>query len=167
MRLLNVDGGGLYIYQPDRDVIQRVVNAGSAQVPVGSTLRRGEGLSGEVWAQNAPLVIRDYLAWSGHAVGLEPHIAGSISVLGVPICWGDQFLGVLNARADQPDREFSDRDVQLATLLASQAAIAIHNARLYETVQRHIAELEACIASAWTLPPSDLTKLLENWSPMR
>jgi len=162
MRLLNVDGGGLYIYQPDRDVIQRVVNAGSAQVPVGSTLKRGEGLSGEVWAQNAPLVIRDYLAWSGHAVGLEPHIAGSISVLGVPICWGDQFLGVLNARADQPDREFSDRDVQLATLLASQAAIAIHNARLYETVQRHIAELEALHRVSLDITAQlDLTKLLE------
>lgn len=163
MRLLDVDGGGLYIYRPDRDVIERVVNAGSAQVPVGSTLRRGEGLSGRVWEQNAPLVVRDYLEWPGHAASLEPHVSGSISVLGVPICWGDQFLGVLNARADRPDREFSDREVQLATLLASQAAIAIHNARLYETVQRHIAELEALHRVSLDITAQlDLTSLLEE-----
>ncbi len=163
MRLLDVDGGGLYIYRPDRDVIERVVNAGSAQVPVGSTLKRGEGLSGRVWEQNAPVVVRDYMEWSGHAASLEPHVTGSISVLGVPICWGDQFLGVLNARADRPDREFSDRDVQLATLLASQAAIAIHNARLYETVQRHIAELEALHRVSLDITAQlDLTKLLET-----
>ncbi|MBP8973950.1 MAG: GAF domain-containing protein [Anaerolineae bacterium] len=162
MRLLNVDGGGLYLYRPDRDVIERVVNVGSAQVPAGTLLKRGEGLSGQVWAQNAPVVAADYLEWPGHAVHLEPHVTGSISVLGVPICWGDQFLGVLNARADRPDREFSDREVQLATLLASQAAIAIHNARLYETVQRHIAELEALHRVSLNITAQlDLTRLLE------
>ena len=163
MRLLNVDGGGLYLYRPDRDVIERVVNVGSAQVPVGSTLERGKGLSGQVWAQNAPVVVADYREWPGRAGTLEPHISGSISVLGVPICWGDQFLGVLNARADQPDREFSDRDVQLVTLLASQAAIAIHNARLYETVQRHLAELEALHRVSLDITAQlDLTRLLET-----
>jgi len=163
MRLLDVDGGGLYLYRPDRDVIERVVNVGSAQIPAGSVLKRGEGLSGQVWAQNAPMVVANYRDWPGRAGILEPHVSGSISVLGVPICWGEQFLGVLNARADRPDRDFSDHDVQLATLLASQAAIAIHNARLYETVQRHMAELEALHRVSLDITVQlDLTRLLET-----
>ena len=39
-------------------------------------------------------------------------------------------------------RRFTKRDVEILTLLASQAAVAIENARLYEEVSANEARLE-------------------------
>jgi len=58
------------------------------------------------------------------------------SYLGVPLVVGDQSIGVLHLFSAQPYR-FSAEEMDFFTTLAGQAAIAIQNARLYETaVQR-------------------------------
>ena len=68
-------------------------------------------------------------------------IAGSVDsrmALLVPILFGDRVLGHI-AIDDPGERlEFSDREVALIEGIASQAAVAIENARLYDE-QRHIA----------------------------
>lgn len=63
--------------------------------------------------------------------------SGIRSILGVPI--GD--LGVLYAYGSQPDR-FKESDVKVLQLLASQAAIAIQNARLYQRAQQTLRHLQ-------------------------
>lgn len=47
IRLLGGKDGGLY--REDQDVLERAVSIGNT-IPIGSKLRRGEGLSGRVWA---------------------------------------------------------------------------------------------------------------------
>ena len=47
----------------------------------------------------------------------------------------DRCIGVLDLESPELDA-FAKRDVEILTLLASQAAVAIENARLYETVRR-------------------------------
>jgi two-component sensor histidine kinase len=55
--------------------------------------------------------------------------------MGVPIRWGDEFLGVLNVVGDSP-RTFFQADAELLSLFATQVAIAIRNARLYDQTQQ-------------------------------
>ncbi len=142
IELLGVEVGGIYLYRADRDVLEWVVYAGKQAIPVGATLRRGEGLSGKVWKLNAPLVIPNYAEWAGRFPDFDTYAEPHTTVMGVPIRWRDHLLGVINARSDRADRAFTDQDVRLLELFASQAAIAIQNAQLFtaERDQRTLAE---------------------------
>jgi PAS domain S-box-containing protein len=139
LELLEVQSGGIYIYQPDRDVIRWTVAIGDDMAAVGVELKRGEGVSGKVWETGQPLIVDNYASWEGRAAIYEGH--NWASTLGVPIQWGEEFLGVLNVIADQVDR-FSQSDVDLLSLHAAQAAIAIKNAQLFNETRSHAAELE-------------------------
>lgn len=150
--LLEAEEGGLYLYRPERDVLEWVVAIGSTMAPVGATLRRGEGLSGKVWETGEPLMVDDYKTWEGRPGVYEG--APWTAVLAVPVHWRDNFLGVLNVVA-APPRTFSSADAELLTLFAAQAAIAIENARLFqaEREQRELAQAleEAAAAVSSTL----------------
>jgi CheY-like chemotaxis protein/signal transduction histidine kinase/HPt (histidine-containing phosphotransfer) domain-containing protein len=61
------------------------------------------------------------------------------SELAVPLKAKSQIIGVLNVESAQIDTFNADM-VQLLSILAAQAAVAIENAQLYEKAQREIAE---------------------------
>jgi sigma-B regulation protein RsbU (phosphoserine phosphatase) len=63
------------------------------------------------------------------------------SELAVPLLLKDRCLGVFDLESPELDA-FSKRDVEILTLLASQAAVAIENARLYEEVSTTEERLE-------------------------
>ncbi|MBU0703592.1 MAG: GAF domain-containing protein, partial [Chloroflexi bacterium] len=131
--------GGLYLYRPGRDVIEWAIVAGSHRVPLGTVLRRGEGLCGRIWETGESLIVDDYRHWEKRAVIYDEYpIAATV---GVPIRWGDEFFGVLNVNSYSP-QAFSPADAELLEMLAARAAIAIRNARLYEEVQRRVLEQE-------------------------
>ncbi len=139
LELLNVQGGGIYIFQPDSDLLRWTVAIGEGLAPLGSELKRGEGVSGKVWVTGKPLIVDNYAAWEGRAAihaGLDWG-----SVLGIPIRWGDEFLGVLNAVSPHPN-QFAQADLDFLSLYAAQAAIAIKNARLFDETRSHTAQLE-------------------------
>ncbi|MBN1964291.1 MAG: PAS domain S-box protein [Anaerolineae bacterium] len=139
--LLDTHSGGLYVYRPERDCLEWTVSFGSGMVPTGAERRRGEGLSGKVWESGQPMIIDSYATWPGRAPAYDGYDFGA--VMAVPVRWGDEFLGVLNATTvgDQ-SRHFSEQDVNLLSRFADQAAIAIINARLFaaEQDQRQLAE---------------------------
>jgi adenylate cyclase len=62
------------------------------------------------------------------------------SMLGVPILLEDELIGVVCVTRGEP-RPYSDDDIALVETFSNQAAIAIANARLLETVDRQRAEL--------------------------
>lgn len=62
----------------------------------------------------------------------------AVSELAVPVQTEDRVLGIINAESTQPDG-FDTADRELLSLLASQAALALENARLYAR-ERHRAE---------------------------
>ena len=66
------------------------------------------------------------------------------TILGVPMLRNGQPIGVLSlTRSDV--RPFTDKQIELVTTLADQAAIAIENVRLFESVESRTREL----ASRW------------------
>ena len=159
IRLLNAVDGGLYLYRPEHDDLVRVVSVGDT-IAVGSILRRGEGLSGKVWETGAPLIVDSYHAWAGHAAifSHEPDRA----VVGVPITWGGEFLGVLNVAAIPP-HTFTAADAELLGLFATQAAIAIRNARALAAAEQQRQRAEALARATAALTSTlELEALLEN-----
>ena len=87
------------------------------------------------------------------------------SELAVPLLLKDRCIGVFDLESPQLDA-FSKRDVEILTLLASQAAVAIENARLYEEVSRTEARLEKELRFAKrvqaALLPTQLPKRLKG-----
>jgi adenylate cyclase len=74
-------------------------------------------------------------SWPGQHVGAYPRV-----LLGVPVLVEDELLGVLGLSRLVP-QPFSDEQIGLVRTFADQAAIAIANARLLETVERQRTEL--------------------------
>jgi PAS domain S-box-containing protein len=144
VRLLEGTAGGFCLHRPDLHLLECVVAVGSNTLPIGTLVRRGEGLSGQVWQTGETLIVDDYQQWAGKQVTSPVHAWGS--VVGVPVRYarevlGEEFLGVLNVMVEAP-RCFSPEDAALLSLFASQAAVAIRNARLYQLAHREIAERE-------------------------
>jgi len=140
--LLQGDAGGLSLYRPERDVLEAVTALGAPAAPPGFIFGRGQGCSGRVWETGKPLLVNDCGQWEGCAPGGEP--IGAIA--GAPICWGDVLLGVLIVQNKTPFA-FSQADVGLLCMLATQAAIAIRNAQLLQAERKQRA-LSAALESA-------------------
>jgi signal transduction histidine kinase len=134
LKLLDAPAGGIYLYRPERDVIEWQVVVGPGIAPAGAALKRGEGLSGKVWESGQPLIVNDYSTWADRSPQFEGYDWGA--VLAVPIYWGEEFLGVINATG-QESRTYTTQDIDLLSLFATQAAIAIHNARVFRESQNH------------------------------
>ncbi len=138
VELLRGVSGSFYLYRPDLDALELTVSIGIESEPSNQLLlHRGEGLSGKVLETGESLIVDDYQHWEGRATAWEGY--SFTAVVAVPVRWGDQFLGVLNVDADSP-HAFCPADIELLDLFATQAAIAIRNARLYEVAQQEIAE---------------------------
>ena len=84
--------------------------------------------------------------------------AGSLRT---PISAGDQTIGILYLADRLDGRLFTEADERLAMTLASQAAVAYENARLYADLRRHAAELEREVSERRRLEEERL-RLLES-----
>lgn len=88
----------------------------------------------------APLIVRDIRANPRNDTPEIFFESGLISFLGAPLLAHGEVLGVLSLFTAE-EHEFSDEEVEFFTTLAGQAAIAIHEARLYERTKRLAEQL--------------------------
>ncbi len=65
----------------------------------------------------------------------NPLLPNTGSEMAVPIIYGEELIGVLDVQAEEFDR-FDETDVRVKTTLASQIAVAVHNARAFAAQQR-------------------------------
>jgi signal transduction histidine kinase len=98
-------------------------------------------IAGTVWRENRPIVIDD--------VEKEPRYFSAVSnklgfkvktLLGVPMSIQERVTGVLEA-LNKNGGSFTTEDSELLTIIASQAAVAIHNAQLMQALQNANKEL--------------------------
>jgi signal transduction histidine kinase len=94
-----------------------------------------EGITGWVAATGQPVIIPDVNKELRYI-----HVQGSRtkSELTVPIKVKDQVIGILDVESDRLNG-FDETDLELMTLLANQAGIAIENARLYHDAKKMAA----------------------------
>ncbi len=163
MQLLGGNGGGIYLYRPEQQVLEWAVAIGEEARQIGVTIGKGEGLSGRVWATGEPMIVDCYQDWPDKSPQWTR--LGALAVIGVPIQWGEEFLGVLNVVADNTLRRFAAEDATLLSQFAAQAAIAIQNARLLAQVQeqaRQIRQLMDTVPDGVLLLDTERRILLAN-----
>jgi signal transduction histidine kinase len=106
-------------------------------------LPRGRGVLGVLIEHPEPLRLPDVGAHH-RSYGFPDGHPVMRSFLGVPVivhgeAWGNLYL------TEKEGGEFSERDEQAAVILADWAAVAINNARLYETSELRRHELEKAV----------------------
>jgi signal transduction histidine kinase len=105
-------------------------------------LPRGRGILGVLIHEARPLRLHDLTA-DPRAVGFPPHHPLMQSFLGVPIILRGVAYGNLYLTEKEGGEDFTGEDEKLVSMLAAQAAVAIENARLYESATRWLAQLES------------------------
>src|SRR5947208_13167500 len=127
---------------------------------IGS-LPRGRGVLGVLIRDASPLRLHD-LAEDPRSVGFPPGHPPMRSFLGVPILLRGVAYGNLYLTEKRGGDDFTEEDDELVRLLAGQAAVAIENARLYESTAQWSRQLESLIEVGNALTTeTDLDRLLD------
>lgn len=126
-----------------------------------SNTNLSEGISGAILKSKKPLSVKDLSKDENfHPTSIEK---GRKGVLAVPVIRQKKIIAILYVNSLSP-REFSDREISQLSFLASQAAVAIENARLYSQVEQKIRDLSISYKISQTLISStlDLETLLSK-----
>ena len=102
----------------------------------------GRGILGVLIRDVAPLRLHD-IADDPRSVGFPPNHPPMRSFLGVPIVLRGVAYGNLYLTEKAGGEDFTEEDEELTQLLAAQAAVAIENARLYESSTQWLRQLES------------------------
>ncbi len=107
--------------------------AKSVKLPVGSSI------AGFVAQNGEPIIISD-VEKDDRFQRINKERYSSSSLLSVPLKVTNNILGVINMANRKDGSKFDDHDLKLLTTFASQAAISIYDARLFETNKRKLKE---------------------------
>jgi signal transduction histidine kinase len=105
-------------------------------------LPHGRGILGVLIRDARPLRLADLTA-DDRSAGFPPNHPPMTTFLGVPILLRGVAYGNLYLTEKAGGVEFTAEDEELTQLLGAQAAVAIENARLYETSTRWLRQLES------------------------
>lgn len=131
-RVVDYETFGVLLLDEERQelVLRKAINFGAGVER--TRLKVTEGLCGAAVRSRAPVRVGD-VRNDPRYVGL---VAATLSELAVPLVHKDRVIGVLDLESPELDR-FSERDVKVLVPLASQVAVAIENARLYDEILRN------------------------------
>ncbi len=155
--MLRFDAFEFILYDAATGLLRTQAAYGFEPGSVHDDLKMGEGVVGWVAQARQSLLIGDVAQDSRYLAGPS----NTRSELAVPLIAGERFVGVMNVESPQLDA-FTPDDEQLLTALASQLAVIIVNARLYEETQQRLAEVSTLYSFAEKLSSSlDLPELLD------
>ncbi|TKJ29503.1 MAG: hypothetical protein CEE40_08365 [Chloroflexi bacterium B3_Chlor] len=139
VKLLKGRSGEVYLYRPEQGDLISAGSFGMPSVVQGEVVEAGEGLAGQILQTGEPLIVDNYESWEGRSDKYAGYGFGR--VVGVPIAYGGELLGVLVVETGLENPPFTEDAVNLLSLFANQAAIAIENSRLYEETKQRAEEL--------------------------
>jgi two-component sensor histidine kinase len=135
-RLLGVVACSIWLIDPETDdLVCRQVTDPQSDIVRGWRLPKGQGLVGWVAQHGQSLNVPDTEVEERHFKGVDAQTGLVLrSILSVPLRAKKGVIGVIQV-VDEVKNRFTPADLQLMESLATTAAIAIENARLYETAQ--------------------------------
>ena len=140
--LLDCEDASIMLYDEKRGELFFAASAGSDPKQLAAIPVPLEGsLAGIIFRENRPLIINNAQSDPRHysQVGQQINFQ-TRTLLGVPMRIRSRVTGVLEA-LNKRSGEFTAADTDLLTVIASQAAVAIQNARLIQALQKAYDEL--------------------------
>jgi GAF domain-containing protein len=134
---------GIFLLDEEREyAVLRAANSegGLRMLARGHKLQIGQtGMVGYVSATGRPRIALDI---GDDAVYFDnPDLPNTHSEMALPLHIADDVIGVLNAQSLESSA-FQEEDIEVLSTLADQVAVAIQNARSYETMQELLEEAQ-------------------------
>ena len=100
-------------------------------------------VAGEVFLENKAVILSDVKSNGRHYDSVSRHVDFDVhNLLGVPMRVRDRPTGVLEA-LNKRKETFDEADADILSVIASQAAVAVHNARLVKALRDAYNEISA------------------------
>ncbi len=164
-RVIEISDFYIALYDREKEELYNVINMLHGQPrPQGEKRRRfGKGRTEYVILTKKPLLIRGEVKATYDRLGIITRDKRAKSYAGVPIAIGAKVIGVLAVQNYEREDIYDNHTIELLSTIASHAAIAIENARLYNEVQRHLKEMTTLQKVGMELTSSlDLSNLLQG-----
>ncbi len=161
--LLDASNTVLYLLDEKEQLLQPMAAVGVDSVLLRQTpLHVGEGLTGLVVQSRRPHILNE-----AHLSTFVKHLEGTPlepeALLSVPLILGGTAVGALAVSRYGEGVQFGPADLEVAELLASQAAVALNNARLYSQTRQRAEDMVSLNRIARTVGSSlDLDEVLRR-----
>ncbi len=191
--ILGCEAGSLILVdEQSKDFVFRVVAGGAGDDLIGTRIRRDEpSLVADAITRVEPVIVNDLASetrWHGEVIddpdkAVEEEDTSSKDlltqvnfksrvILTVPLIAQNEAIGALQVINKTDNSYFTDEDASLATTFAGQAAVAIQNARLFESQDKQllarVQELENMAAIDHSLNQTlnfdQLIEIVMDWS---
>lgn len=129
--------GWLYLVDEDRDELVAHVGTGMFERHLGVRLKRGEGLSGRIWAEARPQSVDLYRYWDGRSRLFEGDPIGP--AMGVPLFVDGRVAGVIGLTRLVYSAPFTGDELEAMGRLGELAGILLANARLHTSLEQELA----------------------------
>jgi phosphoserine phosphatase RsbU/P len=160
-RVIDYRTFGILLINEETNELELKVAVSYGEHETAPRIKVGLGLTGYAALHKQPVLVPD--------VSQDPRyipLVGDVrSELVIPLLLKDRCIGVFDLESPELDA-FKKSDEEILTLLASQAAVAIENARLYEEIRANELRLEKEIRFAQrvqaALLPTELPKKMKH-----
>jgi GAF domain-containing protein/HAMP domain-containing protein len=141
-RLIEVTDFYIALYDERRDEVSfRVYGEGETVAPAEMRRRTSNGITEFVIRSRQPLLIQGNIQQWAQAQGITLVGRDAESWLGVPMLVGGEVIGVITVQSFDDMRQYDNHDRDLLTAFASQTAVSLQNARLFEQAKKRAEEL--------------------------
>ena len=144
-RLMEADDFYVALHDVDADTITFPLAVENGEPVSWPSRQPANGLTEHVIERRKALLIPENVEERLQELGVEAIDieAGAGSWLGSPLVFGDRMMGVVAVQSPDVPHMYGERDMELLNAVASAAAIAIQNARLFQETQERAAETRA------------------------
>ncbi|MEJ5309293.1 MAG: ATP-binding protein [Anaerolineae bacterium] len=128
--LTDADGASILLMENDNTLRFAAACGPDASLLEIAEVPLDNSLAGWVVRNRQMLIVEDVLSDPRHFV--IQSVNPTQSLLAVPMLFGDQIIGVLESVTTKTRHSFTQQDIETLETLASVAAVAVQNARLFE-----------------------------------
>lgn len=132
MAVVSAEAGTLWLAEEDGYLAPFVARGPKADDLKGLRLKPGEGLAGQVVAENEPRLIKNVhldASWAGRFDDATGFVTRSL--LCIPLRGRKEVIGCLQLLNKEREQYFTESDLDIVLAFAWQAAISLENSRLY------------------------------------
>lgn len=143
-KLTDSEASSLLLVDSESDRLHFIIALGAKGQEVKSfTLKMGEGIAGWVAENNTSLIVHDVEGDSRFFDGIAKSVGFSTrSILAVPMRAKGQCVGVLEMINKRQESYFDQDDLTWLEIFATQAGIALQNARSFQEVKKELLILK-------------------------
>jgi len=154
--LTDAEAAGILLFDAEEQQLRFVAFTPDKDRLLDVSVSLEHSIAGSAFAAGEPVVVSDvandprYYEMAG-----DPFCYQACAILAVPLQHRNRKIGVLEVKNKLVNLPFGDQDVEILSLLASQATVAIENMRLYQAAQNELGErtieLKAALSQAGCL----------------